>query len=58
MLFPGLCSHSDDLGSFMGELNFCLRPSDTFLSGPSTTKALNTACNKMLKNILILNSPG
>lgn len=42
----------------MGELNFCLGPSDSVLSGPSLLKDLNTATNKMVKNLLILNSPG
>lgn len=42
----------------MGELNFCLGPGDSVLSGPSLLKDLNTATNKMVKNLLILNSPG
>lgn len=42
----------------MGELNFCLGPSDSVLSGPSLLKDLNTATNKLVKNMLILNSPG
>lgn len=49
---------SGEIDSFMGELNFCLGPSDSVLSGPSLLKDLNTATNKMVKNLLILNSPG
>eukprot|EP00752_Nemacystus_decipiens_P005152 g4675.t1 len=48
---------SGEIDSFMGELNFCLGPSDSVLSGPSLLKDLNTATNKMVKNLLILNSP-
>eukprot|EP00903_Cladosiphon_okamuranus_P016916 g15594.t1 len=47
---------SGEIDSFMGELNFCLGPSDSVLSGPSLLKDLNTATNKMVKNLLILNS--
>lgn len=43
---------------YMGELNLCLGAQDSVLSGRSITKALNTASNQMLKNLLILNSPG
>lgn len=51
--------NSGEVGSYLlGELNLCLRPQDTVLSGPSITKALNAASNKMIKNLLILNSPG
>lgn len=54
-----LCSfRSGEVDSFLGELNFCLGPGDSVLSGPSLTKDLNTAANKMVKNLLILNSPG
>lgn len=49
---------SAEVDSFMGELNFCLGPSDSVLSGPSLLKDLNTATNKIVKNLLILNSPG
>lgn len=49
---------SGEIDSFMGELNFCLGPSDSVLSGPSLLKDLNTATNKIVKNLLILNSPG
>ncbi|CBJ25993.1 conserved unknown protein [Ectocarpus siliculosus] len=48
---------SAEIDSFMGELNFCLGPSDSVLSGPSLLKDLNTATNKIVKNLLILNSP-
>ncbi|CAM9182386.1 unnamed protein product [Hapterophycus canaliculatus] len=48
---------SGEIDSFMGELNFCLGPADSVLSGPSLLKDLNTATNKMVKNLLILNSP-
>ncbi|CAM9736274.1 unnamed protein product [Ectocarpus sp. 12 AP-2014] len=48
---------SAEVDSFMGELNFCLGPSDSVLSGPSLLKDLNTATNKIVKNLLILNSP-
>ncbi|CAM9847980.1 unnamed protein product [Discosporangium mesarthrocarpum] len=43
--------------SYLGELNFCLDPKDSALSGRSTTKAANMVTNKLVKNILILNSP-
>lgn len=43
---------------YLGELNFCLGSQDSVLTGPSITKALNTASNQMVKNLLILNSPG
>ncbi|CAM9241969.1 unnamed protein product, partial [Sphacelaria rigidula] len=42
---------------YLAELNFCLGAQDSVLSGRSITKALNTASNQILKNLLILNSP-
>lgn len=54
-----LClADSGEIDSFLGELNFCLGPADSVLSGPSLLKDLNTATNKIVKNLLILNSPG
>lgn len=56
-LFLGRTSEEVD-SYLLGELNLCLRPQDSVLSGPSVTKALNTASNQMVKNLLILNGPG
>lgn len=58
LLLCALAVASGEIDSFMGELNFCLGASDSVLSGPSLLKDLNTATNKMVKNLLILNSPG
>jgi hypothetical protein len=38
------------------EYDFCLTSSDTALSGPSMSKALNSATNQVIKNILVLTS--
>jgi hypothetical protein len=38
---------------YMGMINFCLEPSDSGLSGPSTTKLLNEITNEVFRVIMI-----
>ena len=38
---------------YMGMINFCLEPSDSGLSGPSTTKLLNEVTNEVFRVIMI-----
>ena len=48
----------DTLGSdYIGLVNICLQASDTPLSGPSLTKALNIISNDVLRTVLIGHKP-